>query len=163
MPSRFLFDERVFDKSYFREMMQRSRARAKKKREEMRRFLARAKSGRFSLIEDPLLESIPGLIQDLNDFVWTHSTHMSALVLDEKDSFCMEDYREHLLSTLGWSERLFSDIAPLIDDNRQDRIWRFITLVFMDSDREVVLTQQGRDLLIRRVYDEAYDQRQGFP
>ena len=32
---------------------------------------------------------------------------------------------------------------------------RFITLVFMQNDQEVDLTQYGNDLLVQSVYDEA--------
>jgi hypothetical protein len=44
----------------------------------------------------------------------------------------------------------------LTGDCRRDRVRRFITLIFMDNDREICLQQQGDDLLIRRHYDEAY-------
>jgi len=66
VPSRFFFDERVFDKAYFREMMRESRERKKKKREEIRRLLAQSRSARLSLTEIPDIEVIPGLIEDLN-------------------------------------------------------------------------------------------------
>lgn len=44
IPSRFLFDEKLFDKTYFREMMQESRKKAKKKKEEIRRLLDESRS-----------------------------------------------------------------------------------------------------------------------
>jgi len=52
---------RIFDAAYFREMMRESRARAKKKREEVKRLLAGSRSGALLLMEEPCLESIPGL------------------------------------------------------------------------------------------------------
>jgi hypothetical protein len=68
----------------------------------------------------------------------------------------MGDYRNHILSVLGVGSRLFSDIAPLIDDFRRDKIWRFVTLIFMAQDQEVELTQYGKDILVGKVANEAY-------
>jgi len=152
--SRFLFDERVFDASYFREMMRESRARAKGKREEVRRLLAGSRSDSLSFMEPPCLESIPGLAEALNSFIGTEIA--GACTYAPKSGFRMADYRNHILSLLGVGSRLFSDIAPLMDDCRRDKIWRFITLIFMAQDREVELTQYGRDILVGRVSNEAY-------
>jgi len=156
VPSRFLFDEKLFDKAYFREMMQESRRRIKEKREEMKILLAESRSGALPLMEDPYLESIPGLIQDLNDFIQGDSDEICQLSFDGKSGFHMNDYHTHILSILRWNSILFSDIAPLIEDCRQDKVWRFITLVFMQNEHEVDLTQQGTNLLVQRVYNEAY-------
>jgi hypothetical protein len=153
--SRFLFDERVFDKSYFREMMRESRKRAKEKREEIRRLLAGSRSGYLPLMKEPDLEAIPGLIQDLNAFVQQESFDISEFTFETGCSFHMDDYRQHILSSLNWDAIAFSEIDPIIDDCRQDKVWRFITLVFMDNERELELRQYGDDLLIQRVYHEA--------
>jgi hypothetical protein len=152
--SRFLFDERVFDAAYFREMMRESRTRAKKKREEVKRLLAGSRSGALLLMEEPCLESIPGLAEALNGFVGAEMAGGCAYV--PKSGFRMADYRKHILSLLGVGSRLFSDIAPLMDDCRRDKIWRFVTLIFMTQDREVELTQYGKDILVGRVCNEAY-------
>jgi len=69
--SRFLFDERIFDAAYFREMVRESRARAKRKREEVRRLLAGSRSDALLLMEEPCLQSIPGLADALNSFIGT--------------------------------------------------------------------------------------------
>ena len=152
--SRFLFDERVFDGAYFREMMRESRARAKRKREEVRRLLAGSRSDALLLMDAPCLESIPGLAEALNAFIGTEIA--GACAYAPKSGFRMGDYRNHILSILGVGSRLFSDITPLTDDCRRDKIWRFITLIFMAQDREVELTQYGRDILVGRVSHEAY-------
>ena len=156
--SRFLFDERVFDKEYFREMMQESRRRKEKKREEISRLLAETRSDTLSLIEDPHLESIPGLIMDLDAFIQNGRDEMaqSAFDMDMKSVFKLNDYRDHILSVLTWDSILFSNIAPLIDDDRHDRVGRFITLIFMQNDQEVDLTQNGDDIWVQRRYNEAY-------
>ena len=69
VPSRFLFDERLFDKDYFRAMMRESRDRARKKREEVGRLLAGSRSDTLILLQEPNLESISGLKEALDGFV----------------------------------------------------------------------------------------------
>jgi hypothetical protein len=157
VPSRFLFDEKVFDRAYFREIMQDSRRRAKEKREEIRSFLAESKSAALPFMEEPHLDSIPGLIQDLNDFVQKGSCEAGEVFFDTQSSFHMNDYHDHIMSILSWERIPFSNIAPLIEDSHQDRIWRFITLIFMQNDHEVELTQYGNDILVQKVYNEAYN------
>ena len=155
VPSRFLFDEKVFDKSYFREMMQESRKKAKQKREEIRRLLTESRSGALPLIEDPDLDSIPGLIHDLNGFIQQPDDeyHLPFYI---ENSFDMDDYRDHILGILTWNSMLFSNITPLIKDSRRDKVWRFITLVYMDNDSEVELTQHDSDLWVQRLYNETH-------
>ena len=154
VPSRFLFDERLFNSAYFREMMKESRARAKRKKEEVRRLLAESRSGTLLLTEEPCLEAIPGLNEALEDFI--KSEMFGGYEFASKSGFRMDDYRDHILSVLKLGSRLFSDIAPMIDDSRRDRIWRFVTLTFMAQDRLVELTQYGPDILVGRVSNEAY-------
>jgi len=140
VPSRFLFDEKLFNKAYFQEMMRESRERAKRKKEEIRRFLAESRSSALQLMDGPLLESIPDLIQDLDDFIKNGASEVCPFPFDAHSDFRMDDYHNHIMSALGWDSMLFSDIAPLTDDDRRDRVWRFITLIFMQNDHEVVLT-----------------------
>jgi hypothetical protein len=157
VPSKFLFDERLFDTTYFREMMQESRRRAKEKRDEVKRILAESRSDTLPLMEDPDLDSIPGLIQDLNAFIQDNPIELAQVAFDTQSQFNMDDYRQHILSTLGWSETLFSTIDPFTEDARLDRVWRFITLIFMENDGEIELTQYGNDIVIQRTHNEAYN------
>ena len=156
LPSRFIFDERVFDKAYFREMMRESRERKKKKREEIRQLLAESRSESLSLTEKPDLDSIPGLIEDLNEFIKNASDKSNQYSFDVDQPFDMDKYREHILSMLSWDSMLFSDINPIIEDNRKDRAWRFITLIFMEHEHKIEIKQQGNDLSVQRLYNEAY-------
>jgi hypothetical protein len=135
-------------------MMRESRDRSKKKREMVKQLLADSRSGALDLTETPDLESLPGLVEDLNDFIGAQPTDM--VVFDEKPEFRMDDYRAHINSILGWDCILFSEIGALIDDMRDDKIWRFITLVYMQHEREVMLTQHENDILVKKVYHEAY-------
>ena len=156
VPSRFLFDEKIFDKQYFREMMRESRERSKSKKEQLKRLLADSRSNALTIVEDPNLESVPGLVEDLNALIQAESDEAGQWVFEEKPRFSMDDYRNHINSILNWDGISFSEIVPLIDDIRIDRIWRFITLVYMQQDQEVNLSQQGQDILVKRVCHEAY-------
>ena len=75
--------------------------------------------------------------------------------MNQGDRYDFGAYRSHLLAGLGWSPVLFSEMDPLAGGARQDRIWRFMTLLFMDQAREIDLSQHGQDLMIRRVSHEA--------
>jgi len=154
--SRFLFDERVFDAEYFREMMRESRRRTAAKREEIRQLLADSRSETLSLTEYPNLDAIPGLLKDLDDMIWFNDGQGSFSTFDLKSDFDMGTYRQHIMSVLGMYTLRFSDISPLTGDYRRDRVRRFITLVFMDNDLEVEIRQHGDDLLIQRRNYEAY-------
>ena len=137
-------------------MMREFRKKEKNRKEAIRRLLAESRSGVLPLTEDPDLEAIPGLIQDLNDFIQSESDEMVSIAFITKPRFSMDDYRDHINSILSWDCMLFSNIDPLTNDFRNDKIWRFITLIFMQNDREVDLAQHGNDLVIQRVYNEAY-------
>jgi hypothetical protein len=153
--SRFIFNEKVFDKAYFREIMGESRIRAKKKREEMRRLLTESRSDVLTLYGELDLESVPGMLQDLNAFI-QHAEDTRQYDFDIENNFSMDDYRNHILSVLSWNSMSFSNITPLTDDSRRDRIRRFITLTFMQNDQEVELTQDAHDIWVQKVYNEAY-------
>jgi len=155
-PSRFVFDEKVFDKAYFCEMMQDYRKRKKKKQEEIRRLLVNSRSETLPLTQIPDLESVSGLIDDLNAFIQTGYDETGGFDFDEYPGFNMNDYRSHIHSVLSWDSMLFSKIEPLGDDFKTDKVWRFVTLVFMQQDREVELTQHGDDILVKRTHNEAY-------
>ena len=155
-PSRFIFDERVFDKAYFREMMRECRERKRKKREEIRLLLARSRSEPLPLLDNPELDAIPGLIEDLDNFIENTAYEPGQFILHSDNLFDMDKYRQHILSVLTWDTMLFSEIDPLVDDIRDDRTYRFITLVFMDHDREIELNQFGNDLSVQRRYNAAY-------
>lgn len=156
VPSRFLFDEQLFDKDYFREMMRNSRDRARKRKEAIRMLLAESRSAELSLMQTPDLDSIPGLVRDLDEFINGGLIEICTVPFDSASRFRMGDYRDHILSRLDWDNIHFSEIGPIIEDFRQDKIWRFVTLVFMENDREVELTQDGDDLWVQKTYNEAY-------
>jgi len=150
-PSRFIFDERIFDREYFRVMMQASRAKAKKKKQEMIKFLTEARSGELPLLQEPCLESVPGLVQNLDDLVGADAPIPNNSGFEIDTGFEMKDYRSHILSALGCGSRMFSSINRILSDPREDRIWRFVTLIFMQHEQEVELNQYDNDLLIESI------------
>jgi len=154
VPSRFLFDERLFDRDYFREMMQEARTRQRRKREELRLILAGSRSDTLILLQEPNLEAIPGLKEALDGFIGTDFGGLKDFL--SSPDFSMDDYRNHILSIIGRGSMLFSDIPALIGESRRDRIWRFVTLIFMQQDGDVSLTQYGADILVERGQIEAY-------
>jgi hypothetical protein len=156
VPSRFIFDERVFDSAYFREMMRESRERGRKRKEEIGRLLMEARSGALPLLEQPNLESINGLLQDLDLFVQHGSEDVLPCGFEPKQEFSMARYRDHILARLGWGAVSFSGIPAMGEESRQDRAWRFITLVFMQNERVVDLVQEGDNIWVQRLQNEAH-------
>jgi|WetSurMetagenome_2_1015567.scaffolds.fasta_scaffold273275_1 hypothetical protein len=156
VPSRFIFDERVFDSGYFREMMRESRARAKQRKEEIGRLLLEARSDVLPLLEEPKLESIHGLLEDLDLFVQQGSQDFPSRDFEPRQEFSMVDYRDHILSVITGQGMLFTEIAPFAQEERRDKAWRFITLVFMQNDRVVDLIQEGENIWVQRLSNEAH-------
>ncbi len=147
--SLFLFDERVFDCLYFKEMMRESRERRERKREELRVLLANTRSLPLELDSSDLSDGFLELDRALNEFVGSVRPEFSRLCAEE-DPFVMEHYRQAMLDLLISSNVRFSAFRPLCRDFRKDRARRFITLIYMEHAREVDLVQRGEDILVRR-------------
>jgi len=152
-PSRFLFNERLFDEDYFRERMRSSRKKARRKKEALRQAVLENRSEHLVLDQEPDLEAIPGLAEALNAFLNSSSLDLEA-VEDLTISFDLGAYRRHILECLGWSATPFAAIPKLQGHVRLDRVFRFVTLVFMDQAGEVELDQEQGELLVQRVYHE---------
>jgi len=156
VPSHYIFDERVFDKEYFREMMQEHRRRVRQEREEMKKFLAESRSGTLFLTEEPRLESLDGFVQELEAFIQSQPHVPLDSGFEPKSIFNMDRYRSHILSCLPNQGVRFSDIAQVDENIRRDKAWRFITLVFMQNDRLIDLAQEGDDIWVQRIPNEAH-------
>ena len=155
VPSLFLFDEKLFDRAYFRERMQSARQKAAEKRERVRKLLAESRSGTLEITETISLENIPGLLGDLDAFVSSGIPDSESFRLETPSWLRLEQYRTHLLPMIGWSDTAFSRLTPLYGDEKADRIWRFIALVYMDHEGEVFLSEEEGGLWVRRVFHEA--------
>ncbi len=129
-------------------MMQEARTRERRRKAEVKAILAGSRSDNLLLLEEPCLDSIPGLTEALNGVIGTGAVGFQDL--SSRSDFLIDNYRNHLLSTIGTGARLFSDITPLIEDWRKDKIWRFVTLIFMQQDHEVILTQYGSNILVEK-------------
>lgn len=143
----FLFDEVIFDPEYFKERMQAFRENERKRKQEAREILKMAKSGSLCLTDKVDLDSLPGFMQDLNQFIGIESQAELALL---NQTLSLEEYRKHLLDQLD-TERLFNSFTSLSSEERKDRIYRFITLIFMEQEREVNLFQYGNDILVEKI------------
>ncbi len=117
----------------------------------MIKLLMEARSGELPLLQEPCLESVPGLIADLDHFVGADEDGSDDSVLETNSVFSMDDYRSHILSALDCGSRFFSKINNLGADLREDRVYRFVTLIFMQNEQEIDLTQYDNDLLIERI------------
>lgn len=147
VPSLFLFDEAVFDREYFREKMRLSREKKWMEQAERQMVCLSERSGALPLIVDVNLEAIPGLVMDLDRLVG--ASGLSTDCQEFGDSLTLDDYKRHIIKLVE-SEMLFSCIEPLLSEERRDKVCRFVTLIFMEHDREVRLTQYGEDILVVR-------------
>jgi hypothetical protein len=93
VPSRFIFEESVFDSAYSREMMREHRRKAREEWDAMKRFLAESRSGTLLLSDEPLLESLDGLTEDLDAFIQGFDFTPSESGFEAKSTFSMEQYR----------------------------------------------------------------------
>lgn len=152
-PSRFLFNERLFDEDYFREMMRSSRERARRKKEALWQAVLENRSEHLVLDQEPDLDAIPGLTEALNAFLDSPPPDLDAIE-GLTSCFDLGAYRRHILECLGSSARPFSAIQHFQGHVRLDRVFRFVTLIFMDHAGEVELDQQQGELLVQRLYHE---------
>jgi len=147
VPSRFLFDERVFNEDYFRKAMAESRERKRRVREELRLLLAESHSDNLSFTEVPDIDRIPGLLDALTDLLGFDAIRSNDHMAVRSD-FRMEDYREVILTAARDSAIRFEAIPALERDVRLDRARRFTALIFMEHSREVWLQQCGTQIMV---------------
>ena len=150
IPSKFLFDERLFDREYFRQRMQASRQHQANKREELRLLLTGTRSSALYLSETPELSAIPGLEMELDRFVSSMDMISIADFLDH-DEFRMEQYWKTLQEDIPPGCLIRFSALPFICENRRlDRARKFLTLLFMEQAQEVKLAQDGNDIIVER-------------
>jgi len=152
VPSKFLFDERLFDSAYFTERMRESRERKQARRQQVREVLYSSRSGALCITDTPEIESVSGLTTDLNLFIGS-MPKISLSAFQGRNTFRMADYRQAILDDIpaGCLIR-FNGMRALCNDLRLDRIRRFITLVFMEQAQEVELLQEDHDIMVE-VYE----------
>ena len=147
--SKFLFDEKLFDHLYFCEKISESRERKRRQKEELRCLLAASRSNELMITDIPEIAVVHGLSMALDEFVGaTALADMADFI--STDEFRMEDYRQMILSWLDDCTVRFGALPAIGEDPRLDRVRRFITLLFMEQDREVWLEQRGDEILVMR-------------
>ena len=156
VPSRFLFDERVFNNDYFREKMAESRAKRRQRREMMRLARREQRSRSLTLFEEPRVDLLPGFAEALAGFIgFDAGAWDEGFCFDEPGYPGLHAYRRHILDLVKrYHQVTFSKIDPLIDERKRDRAMRFVALIFLLHDGEVQVTQYGSDIEIELPYDE---------
>jgi hypothetical protein len=146
-PSIFLFDERLYDRDYFLAKMRQLRERRRWERFEKAQMLLIERSNGLILTDEVELDVIPNLFEDLNKLLGLSQGQETYDHENQSQSF--NQYRDHILGLLT-DEILFSSISPIESEDRTDRVYRFITLIFMEHEREVILFPYGNDILVRK-------------
>ncbi|OVE73928.1 hypothetical protein BVX94_02315 [bacterium B17] len=148
--SLYCFDVKVFDASYFREMMRESRERKQQKIATIKKILQSSRSKPLTFNDAPALEDIPGLDNALDLF---SNTPIAQDICDEVGGcphFDMAQYRKYILDITDGCIIHFDGITNMISDQRLDRIFRFITIVFMQHNGEVTIEQEPDGEIILR-------------
>jgi hypothetical protein len=147
--SMFCFDERVFNSDYFCDMMRESRKRRKEQVEMLRNLLLDSRSPPCWLDEEPVLMDSTGFARDLDGFL-TACPSAPAQEISNRSFFDTKAYRAHILSRVDGCVVEFDGISALIEDRRLDRVYRFITTVFLEHEGLLAMEQRhdGRIRLV---------------
>jgi len=145
--SRFVFDACVYDAEYFRERMAQSRQRELERCDRAREAFIDTRSAVLPPISAGL-DEVPGLIEALNGLVADPA--LAALVPLAAKGFDLKRYEAHLQAYLCDPETDFDEIPPLDGNRRLDRIWRFITIIFMAHTGALELRQDGAEITVIR-------------
>ncbi len=138
--SQFSLDGSAFDTEYFREKMAESRQRREARIEDVKDMLANSRSAPYELQDAPSLDDVPGLEVDLDRFVG-QSVPMAFSGNADAPAFDLDSYRQHIRDLADGCIVNFDGISTLISDTKLDRIFRFITVVFMEGAGEITLEQ----------------------
>jgi len=147
VPSRFLFDEVLLDRQYFRDKMSECRERKRRRRQELRLLLAASRSHDLQVTDTPDAATLSELAAELDRFVGDGESSSVHEFLG-RDDFRMEDYRKLVLAHLDAEGTRFIALPAICEDLRVDRVRRFTALIFMEQAREVWLEQRGDDIVV---------------
>ena len=144
--SKFLFDGRVYDRTYFSAKMAQSRKQKEKKRQELQQKVLQYRSG--GIQTEPvdhagmadLLAAIDGLTKGVKP----------AIPLPTEDGFDLRRYQRHIQAHIDDFEINLRDIPPLIENARKDLIWRFIAVIFLAHAGAVDIRQDGLDIKVTK-------------
>ena len=120
-----------------------------------------ARSERVLPEQMPDLDEIPGLGDSLDTMAGLPLPAELIKRFLRDPALDMQRYREHIMASIDVYEVLFDQIPPLLGDRRRDRIFRFVTIVFMCHEREIRLIQHNQILVVAR--HEPDSEGQGIP
>ncbi|VGO13492.1 hypothetical protein PDESU_02049 [Pontiella desulfatans] len=123
---------KVFNAAYFREKMQASRDQKRRKQEMSRQMFRHTHSDPLVMCEPMSIDQVPGLEMDLNAII-------ASVVPDElrqavAEHFDLEVYRHHLMALVQGCVVEFEGIRQLIEDAKLDKIFRFVTAIFLEHE-----------------------------
>lgn len=130
--SMYCFESRVFNAAYFREKMQESRDRKKREHELSRQTLQHSHSDPIVMCDPISLDQSPGLEMDLNAIISAVIPH--DLRNAAQKHFDFDAYRRHLIVLVHDCIVEFDGISQLIKDARLDKIFRFVTSIFLEHE-----------------------------
>ena len=130
--SLYCIDGPVLDLEYFRDKMRESRERKRQDVERVRLMLAESRSASLSPWADPEKVGVAGIHAAIDTLAM--ATPQTADGTDNRPAFDFESYRAHIQDLTEGCVVDFEGVSPLIADRRLDRVFRFITAVFMDQE-----------------------------
>ena len=137
--------------------MAESRQRRQELRERVREMLAASRS-RDLVLTPADLAVVPGLIDALNSLIGG----LEPLTLWlPRDGIDLLRYESHLQAHIGPIAVRFDDLPPLSENSRQDRIWRFIAILFLANAGAIELWQEGQTIWVMK--HETDREGQGIP
>ncbi|MEX2389224.1 MAG: hypothetical protein WD534_15205 [Phycisphaeraceae bacterium] len=148
VPSRFLFDGKVFDADYFRQKMAASRQRRNTEKRTRREAAVLARSD--ALVLEPVRASaMPSLANVLDALVG--SAEPDPVLLEQaRQAFDLPRYEQHVMRHVS-REPISLEQIPLPDpDRRLAKIGLFVALVFLQHAGQVALRQDGWTIWVRR-------------
>ncbi|MCC6699788.1 MAG: hypothetical protein IT365_29465 [Candidatus Hydrogenedentes bacterium] len=112
----------------------------------MRRLMLREQSGQLGLTDVPSIDAVDELFAQLDAFVGVPVVSLDTFC--DNDGVSLDAYRESLRGAMAGCVRRFNAFPSLHANRRTDRARRFVALVYMEHDREVVLHQREDDILV---------------
>ena len=144
--SRFLFEGLVFDADYFRRKMSEHRQRRAEQRERVRQMLAESRSrGLTPPAAD--LDTVPGLAEALNRLTGGMKTPLAYL---PRDRFNLGRYQAHIQAHIRPFAISLEEIPPLGENARIDRVWRFVTIIFLAHAGIIEVWQDDQTVMFKQ-------------
>jgi Zn finger protein HypA/HybF involved in hydrogenase expression len=139
VPSRFLFDGKVFDADYFRRRMAESRRRRSKTEARQRVKVVAASNTVATGPAD--IDAVPGLGEALSLLVGQPDPEW---VEEARSRFDLAACEQHVLQHLDTEPTRLTDIPPMKDGSRRERIWIFIAVIFLSHAGRVEIRQDDQ-------------------